>query len=148
MIIDTIVLYSLIQGHMGARKQKLLRQLSRKVFNWFEWSMAYHWDLLVWWTWHSFYLFHSIVMGENPTCMISLEKLQCLACIQTFGMMRKTTTPYILISVWITLTFIQGHSRIRNQKFGVHFLTKFGINSDSIRYVAKACLVLVCWSSY
>ena len=32
-----------------------------------------------------------------------------------FGMMMETTKLYILISVWMTSTFIQGHSCIRNQ---------------------------------
>ena len=40
---------TLIQGHRGARKQKLQRQLSHKVFNWFEWNLVYCWDLVVWW---------------------------------------------------------------------------------------------------
>ena len=69
MIIDTVALYilillwlalTLIQGHRSARKQKLLPQLSHKVFNQFESLWMYYWDLFVWWTLYSFYLVHSI----------------------------------------------------------------------------------------
>ena len=41
------------------------------------------------------------------------------------GMMVEITGLYILISVWMTLTFFQGHSRIRNQKPPRTFSRKF-----------------------
>ena len=52
------------------------------------------------------------------------KKTTTLACIHSFedqflsnfGIMIKTTNLYILISVWMTLTFIYGHSCMRNQK--------------------------------
>ena len=56
-------------------------------------------------------------------------------------MMIDTIILYILFSVSMTLTFIQGHSCIRNQYFGVHFLTNLNIDLDEIQYVATACLL-------
>ena len=53
--------------------------------------------------------------------------------------MVETTRLYILIFVWMTLTFIQGHSYMRNKKFCVHFLGNFGVNLDEIQYVATTC---------
>ena len=61
LMTDTVELYililvlltlTLIQGHRSARKQKLWRQLSHKVFlggrvGWFGWNLVYCWDLLV-----------------------------------------------------------------------------------------------------
>ena len=38
------------------------------------------------------------------------------------GMMKETTKLNILMSVWLTLTFIEGLSRVGNQNFGVHIL--------------------------
>ena len=56
-----------------------------------------------------------------------------------------TTELYIFISVWMTLTIIQGHSCMRNQKLLCRFSEKFrcwfGWNS-------VCCYnLLVCWSS-
>ena len=42
-----------------------------------------------------------------------------------FGLMIKTTKLYILILVSMTLTFIQGHSGIRNKKLWCPFSHKF-----------------------
>ena len=53
-------------------------------------------------------------------------------------MMIKTTKLYILISVWVTLTVIQGHSCIRNN-LGVHFFANLSIDLDEIQYVATTC---------
>ena len=47
---------------------------------------------------------------------------------------------YILISVWMTMTFIQGHSCRRNQKLWCPFYHKFGIDLDKILCVATTCL--------
>ena len=54
-------------------------------------------------------------------------------------MMIKTTQLYILVSVWMALTFIQGHSCMRNKNFGVHFLANLNIDLDKIQYVATTC---------
>ena len=74
-----------------------------------------------------------------------------MACIYTFsfyraisvklGVMIETTELYILMSVWMTLTFIQGHSCMRNQNFGVHFLRNFAVNFFlcAIQCVATTC---------
>ena len=65
------------------------------------------------------------IPGRNcPTDMILFKKnfnfgLYSHICSQIsfkLDMMIKTTKLYILISVWMTLTFIQGHSCIRNKK--------------------------------
>ena len=54
-------------------------------------------------------------------------------------MMIKTTKLYILISVRMTLTFIQGHSCIKNENFGVHFLANLGIDVDEFQFVGTTC---------
>ena len=46
-----------------------------------------------------------------------------------------TTKFNILISVWMALTIIQGHSCIRKKSFGVHFLANPYIDLDEIQYV-------------
>ena len=55
------------------------------------------------------------------------------------GVMIETTELYILISVWMTLTFIQGCTSIRNQNFDVHFLVNLGIDFDEIQSVTTTC---------
>ena len=42
---------------------------------------------------------------------------------------------YILIPVWMTLTFIQGHSCITVRNFCVHFLRQFTVDLDEIEFV-------------
>ena len=49
-------------------------------------------------------------------------------------MIIETTELYILILVWMTLTFIQGHIC-----FDVHFRANLGIYSDQIEHVAMTC---------
>ena len=59
--------------------------------------------------------------------------------------MIKTNMLYILVSVWMTVTFIQGHISVRkkNKKkkknFSVHFLTNLSVDLDEIQYVATTC---------
>ena len=53
--------------------------------------------------------------------------------------MIEITKLYILISVWMTLIFIQGHSCMRNQQFCVYFLTDLCIDLDKSQYVATIC---------
>ena len=53
-------------------------------------------------------------------------------------MMMETTKLCFLISVWMTLAFIEGHSCARNQKLLLFFLN-FADNSDEIQYVAITC---------
>ena len=51
-----------------------------------------------------------------------------------------TTKLYISISIWMTLTFIQGHRHMKNKKnFGVHFHANLVIDLDKIQYVAATC---------
>ena len=63
--------------------------------------------------------------------MIETSKLYILACMQTFlsadisfklGMMIETTMVYILKSVWMTLTFIEGHSYKKSKTLVSNFL--------------------------
>ena len=164
MVIDTIVLYiltlTLIQSHRSVRKQKLLHQLSKKNFNRFEWNLICCWDLLVWSHTHFilsiqysrertllmwFYLKQtnkkkpkqtkpntfSIVLYSDIYRLISFK----------LGMMRETTKLFILILVWMTFTFIQGHCCRRYQNFGVHFFLKFFLANLSINFAhAKVSL--------
>ena len=62
------------------------------------------------------------------------------------GMMIKATKLNILISVWMALTFFEGHSCMRNRKlrcpFSRKFNSRFGWNSVCF------CNLLVCWSSF
>ena len=52
------------------------------------------------------------------------------------------TKLYILLSDWMTLTLIQGHSCMRNQQLRCHFLENFVIDLDKIEYVAATCCLL------
>ena len=76
----------------------------------------------------SFYLVHSIFKVENPIYVISSKKqkqktwsfdlysdIYRLISFK-FSMAIETTKLYILILVWMTLTFSQGHSCRRNWK--------------------------------
>ena len=55
------------------------------------------------------------------------------------GMMTGIAKLYILISILITFTFIQGHSVWEIQNFNVHFLRNFAVDLDDIQYVATTC---------
>ena len=55
--------------------------------------------------------------------------------------MIETMKLHILILVWMMLTFIQGHSCLRNQN-SMHFLTNLSINFNEIQYVATTCWFL------
>ena len=50
------------------------------------------------------------------------------------GIIIETSKFYILISVWMTLTFIQ-----EIKSFGIHFLADLSIDLDEIQYVATSC---------
>ena len=54
-------------------------------------------------------------------------------------MMIETTKHYDLISVWMTLTFIQGNSCMRKQKLLCPFSWKFYSDLDEIQSVATTC---------
>ena len=61
------------------------------------------------------------------------------------GMFIETSEPYILIWIWMTLTFVQGHSWARNWKLLHSFSRKF-----LIRFWGNAVLydnLSVCWRS-
>ena len=62
------------------------------------------------------------------------------------GMMIKTTKLYILISVWVILSFTRGHRCIRNVlkkikkiKNDARFLANLSIDTVEIQYVATTC---------
>ena len=163
LMIVTIVLYSLIlvlltltliQGHMSARKQKLLHQVSRKVFNlllngicctvetsWgderhtrFVSSIKYSREKSMF---ASFCFWKKVNNGLYSGIYgpISLK----------LGMMIETTKLYILISVWKTWTFIHGHSCRWNQKLSYPFSHKF---EYWFGWNLVCCHnLLVCWSS-
>ena len=111
------------------------------------------------WTSYSFYLVHWTFKGENPTYMISLKSNNnnnenpVTVCLYwdiyrsisfTLGLMIETIKFYILISVWMTLTFIHGHSCIRNNNLIIRCTFKC-----RFRWKSVCChSLLVCWSSF
>ena len=127
----------MIQDHRGARRHRLLHQLSHKSLNQFWWNLVWYWDLLIWWTLYqySFYLVRSIFKKEscwhdfvnkqtNKTNKKNTNKQT-----KTFnvglhlwhpfklGLMIDAINLYSLISaVWKILTFIQGHIWLKKQK--------------------------------
>ena len=138
MMIDTIELYSLILvgviltfigGHRCARKWKLQHQLSHQVRAGFEWNLVCCQYLWVCWTSFSFHLSLSMFKGENRELWVhvsSSPKNLCRFYVHIYpfrlvgslklSMVIKTIEScYILLPVWMTLTFIQGHSYIQNQ---------------------------------
>ena len=70
------------------------------------------------------YLLHSIFKGDNPTWVIFVETDFQVGLYSDFYslvsfklyMMIETTKLYILMSVWMPLTFIQGYNCMRNKK--------------------------------
>ena len=54
------------------------------------------------------------------------------------GMIIKTSELYIFVSVWMTLTFIQGHGCVR-KKVCVHFLSKLDTDLNEFQDVATTC---------
>ena len=68
------------------------------------------------------YLVHPVFKAEDPTYVISFKKNVTLVCnknLQTdffkTGNMIETSYFYTLLSVWMTLTFIQDHGCMTNQ---------------------------------
>ena len=129
---DTSLIYHDLdsRSHRSTGKQHLRHTLSHKVFYRFKRNLVYCWDLLVWWTLYTFYLIHSVFKRENAAYMILFKKISfnfgLYSHILKLGRMIETTMLYSLISVWMTLAFIQGHSwEIKN--VGVLFLTNLKI---------------------
>ena len=131
------------------------------VFDGFEWNLVYSWDLLVWWSSYAFYFVYSIFEAENLTYVTLFKQTNknnnnnktfgfCLywdiyrPISFKLGVMIGTAKLYILVSVWMALTFIQCHSCMRNQKlrcpFSRKFKPRFGLNSVCCHNL------LVCWS--
>ena len=54
-------------------------------------------------------------------------------------MMIETIKLYILISVWVTLTFIQVTVVLEIKTIGFHFLMNFFADLDEIHHVATTC---------
>ena len=112
----------------------------------------------MWWTSNSFYLVLSIFKGENAIYTISLEKFNIglnsditnILSVK-LGMMIETSKLYILISVWMILMFIQGHSCIWNRKLQCPFYHKskyrFGLNSVYWHNLLKLMLNVFCTST-
>ena len=82
---------------------------------------------------------------EKTTTTTTYKQKTTLADIYTptsfkLGMMIETTKLYISISVWMTLTLIQGHRWLGNDKNSwVHFFEHFVVDLGEIRYVATTC---------
>ena len=161
LMIDTNVLYililalltlTLVQGHMSVRKQKFMCQFSHKVFNRFQWNLVYccvHVSIEIDW---------KLIGVMNLTLLLchpySREKTLLYDFVKNnfnvglysdiyrsiafkLGMMRETAMLYVLISVWMTLTFVQGHSS--SKKFEVHVLANLSIYLDKFQYAAITC---------
>ena len=134
------------------KEKKPLRQLSHKHFNRFEWNFGKLLRLVNMMNLKlTLSLVHSIFIGEKPTYMISLENRNKQTKQQQqqqrdthrenfdiglysdiyrpisfkLGMMIEITKIYICVSVWMTLTFIQGHSCMKNRKTLVSILWLF-----------------------
>ena len=137
-MIVTIKLYTLILPWPCSRSQQYEKAKTsapiHKVFNWFGWNLAYCWDL-VWWTFHLFYfspiscsrertLLVSFVRKSNTNFNVGLDSYIYRLIYFKLGRMIETTKLYILISVWMNLTFIQGHSCMTKQKNLVHVLSQ------------------------
>ena len=134
-----------IQGHR-MQKIKNICQLSHKLFNWFEWNFGILLRLvgmmnpiLIWS--HLFNIegkepnsLRFVSSNENKNKSVSLYSDISILISFKLGMMTKISKLYILISVWKTLTFIQGHSCMIN--FGVHFHAKINMNLDAVQDVA------------
>ena len=58
-----------------------------------------------------------------------------------------STKLYILVSVWMTLTSIQGHSCTGNQNF-VHFLVNFVVDLDEIQCVTTTWLLVAAHAKF
>ena len=142
---------TLIQGHMSARKQKLLRQLPPKLFDLDGISCLV--ETLMWWISYTFYFVHSVYKGEKPTYVISFKTKFNFGLYSNIfrpisfklDVMIGPTKFYILISVWMTLTFIRGHSCVRNQKLWCPFSQKFCSQIWLIQFLATICWFF--WSS-
>ena len=150
MMIDTIVLYILIlvylilifiQGHKSARKQKLLRQLSHKVeFGELLRHVGVVMHILI-------CLVHLPIKEGNPTYVILFRKFFNKGLLSDIywqisfklGMMIQTTKLSILISVWMTLTFIQDQLCEKSKTLMSIYSQILSINLDEIHCVATAC---------
>ena len=131
------------------KKQKFQHRLSYKVINRLGWHWVHGWDLLAWWTLHSYYLVYSYsresyLCDSEKKIMVGLYSNIYKPIYFKLGMLTETTKSYILISVWITLTFIQVHSFMWKQKLLCPLSQKsrrgFGWNSVCCHNL------LVCWS--
>ena len=109
---------TLIQGDGSVRKEKLLCQLYHTIFNQFGWKFLYCWDLLGdelhaelgWWTSCSAYFVHLIFQGRDPFMCNFIKQKQNFSvglCSDISRHIFQTWCDAILISVWMTLTFIQ-----------------------------------------
>ena len=65
------------------------------------------------------------IQGSEPYSYDFIKKKNFFIDFLKLTLMIETTKLYIPISTWMTLTFVQGHSCIRNQKLGCQFSCKF-----------------------
>ena len=72
--------------------------------------------------------------------MISLEKLLYSDIYRPISFKLGFTIKTMKFYILVTLTFIQGHSCIRNQNLSIHFLANLCINLHRIQCVATTCL--------
>ena len=151
MMIDTIVFYILIrvwmtvtlsQGHSSARKQKLLcTNYLTKL--WLQFGILLR---LVGVLNHILILSHLFNIQGRESCMTDFVDRNMNVGLYSdiyrhifffkLCIMIETARFYVLISAWMTLTFIQGHSCIRNKKIWCPFSRKF---KDWFRWNSVYC---------
>ena len=64
------------------------------------------------------------------------------------GLIIQLETTLLYILVWMTLACIEDHSSMRNDNFGVYFLSNFATEFDEIQYVAKTCWFVEAHAKY
>ena len=121
-MVDTVKLYIFISlididfhwRSQGCKKAKLLYQWSHKVSYQLGWNLVYCWDVLQWWTSCSFFSCPFSIQGREvylcdfvKNVNIGLHSNISRTISFKLSMMIRTTRLYILMSVWITLIFIQ-----------------------------------------
>ena len=140
MMIETIVIYfdtSLIDLDHNSRSQECEKAKTSVLIT----SQRYQWIWMkfveTWWCDETHFHFRSSVQYSRETTLLmwfclknkpfntGLYSDNYRPISFKLGAMIVTPKLYILISVWVTLTFSQGHSCMRNQKLQCPFSPKF-----------------------
>ena len=99
-------------------------------------------------------LLGNYVQTFEPACFMSAMLLMAPSTFYTIfsdldvGLMIETTEFYILIPVWMTLTFIQCHSCLRKEKFLCPSSWNFSVHLCEIYCDATTCRFLVACAKF